>query len=81
MFRPHRPVLMLIVGVSVLSSGYSAYSQTSRGASLAGPAAQYQKIDNFFKMPEGRKIGSTAGITADRDGSSIWIFDRCGGNG
>ena len=39
----------------------------------------YQTIDNFFKLPEGRKIGSTAGITVDRDGTSIWVFERCGG--
>ena len=45
-----------------------------------GPAAEYQKVDNFFKLPDGRKTGSTAGITVDRDGRSIWIFDRCGGN-
>jgi sugar lactone lactonase YvrE len=29
-------------------------------------------------MPDGRKIGSTAGITIDRDGTSIWVFERCG---
>jgi len=39
----------------------------------------YQAVENFFKLPEGRKLGSTAGITVDRDGSSIWTFDRCGG--
>jgi DNA-binding beta-propeller fold protein YncE len=40
----------------------------------------YQTIENYFKLPEGRKIGSTAGIYIDRDGSSLWAFDRCGGN-
>src|SRR5437016_13111489 len=39
----------------------------------------YQTIENWFKLPEGRKIGSTAGITVDRDGTSIWVFERCGG--
>jgi sugar lactone lactonase YvrE len=29
-------------------------------------------------MPDGRKVGSTAGITIDPDGTSIWIFERCG---
>jgi hypothetical protein len=38
----------------------------------------YQTIENYFKLPEGRKIGSTVGITIDRDGSSIWVFERCG---
>jgi sugar lactone lactonase YvrE len=39
----------------------------------------YQTIDNYFKLPDGRKVGSTAGITVDRDGASVWIFERCGG--
>ena len=38
----------------------------------------YQTINDFFKMPDGRKVGSTAGITIDPDGSSIWVFERCG---
>ena len=47
-----------------------------------GAAAQqnpYQTIENHFKLPEGRKIGSTAGITVDRGGTSVWVFERCGG--
>src|SRR5437899_10232556 len=38
-----------------------------------------QAFENLFKLPYGRKIGSTAGITVDRDGTSVWTFDRCGG--
>jgi sugar lactone lactonase YvrE len=41
--------------------------------------SSYQTVENFFKMPEGRKVGSTAGITIDPDGASIWAFERCGG--
>ena len=40
----------------------------------------YQTVENHFKLPEGRKIGSTAGITIDRDGASVWVFERCGAN-
>jgi len=40
----------------------------------------YRTIENFFKMPDGRKVGSTPGITIDRDGNHIWVFERCGGN-
>jgi len=58
-------------------------------ASTSGPAhAQFSgsseirtdlyRLDaGFFKLPPGRAIGSTAGITVDRDGRSIWVFDRC----
>jgi len=37
----------------------------------------YRLDPGFFKLPPGRAIGSTAGITVDRDGRSIWVFDRC----
>jgi sugar lactone lactonase YvrE len=40
----------------------------------------YKPVENFFKMPDGRKIGSTAGIDVDKDGRSIWVFERCGSN-
>ena len=40
----------------------------------------YRTIENHFTMPDGRKVGSTAGITIDRDGTSVWVFERCGAN-
>ena len=45
---------------------------------VAAQQNPYQTIENHFTLPEGRKIGSTAGITIDRDGSSVWVFERCG---
>jgi len=38
----------------------------------------YRMVDGFFKMPAGRSVGSTAGIDVDRDGRSVWAFERCG---
>jgi sugar lactone lactonase YvrE len=45
---------------------------------LAAQQHSYKAITDHFKMPDGRKVGSTAGITIDRDGSSVWVFERCG---
>ena len=45
---------------------------------LAAQQHSYKTIADHFKMPDGRKVGSTAGITIDRDGSSVWVFERCG---
>ena len=45
---------------------------------VAAQETHYRTIDNHFKLPEGRKIGSTVGITIDRDGTSVWAFERCG---
>jgi sugar lactone lactonase YvrE len=43
----------------------------------AGDGAAYTLDPAFFELPGGRKIGSTAGIALDRDGRSVWVFDRC----
>src|SRR6266705_2594858 len=60
--------LTVAVGAAVIALSQAVYSQHN----------DYQTIDNYFKLPEGRKIGSTAGITIDRDGTSVWVFERCG---
>lgn len=49
------------------------------GAILAAQPNPYQVLTNHFKLPEGRTIGSTAAIDIDRDGRSVWVFERCGG--
>ena len=51
--------LVLGVGAAVILLSEATYSQH----------VAYQTIENWFKLPEGRKIGSTAGITVDRDGT------------
>jgi len=40
----------------------------------------YQSIENYFKLPEGRKWGSTSAIEIDKDGKTIWVAERCGAN-
>jgi len=40
----------------------------------------YRLDDGWAKHPMGRNFGSTIGIHPDKDGKSVWVFDRCGGN-
>ena len=40
----------------------------------------YRTIDNWFKLPEGRMWGSTSAVDIDRDGTGIWVAERCGAN-
>ncbi len=40
----------------------------------------YQTIANYFKLPAGRSWGSTSAVDIDKDGRSIWVAERCGGN-
>jgi DNA-binding beta-propeller fold protein YncE len=36
--------------------------------------------ENWAKLPDGRKMGAPIGVEVDRDGKSVWVFDRCGAN-
>jgi len=40
----------------------------------------YKEDPGWAKVAMGRNFGSTIGIAVDRDGKTIWTFDRCGGN-
>jgi kynurenine formamidase/sugar lactone lactonase YvrE len=48
-------------------------------AIAVGQANPYQVVPDHFKLPEGRKIGSVIAVDIDRDGRSVWVFERCGG--
>jgi DNA-binding beta-propeller fold protein YncE len=39
----------------------------------------YQRGTSFAALPDGRALGSTAGVTVAPDGT-IWAYDRCGAN-
>jgi sugar lactone lactonase YvrE len=73
-------------GRLTLAVSIAAFALSSPRSSLqASPQANdsqpnpYQVVANHFKLPEGRIMGSTAAIDVDRDGRSIWVFERCGG--
>ncbi len=44
------------------------------------PTDDYTIDEAFFNLPPGRSIGATSGLAIHPNGSSFWIFDRCGGN-
>jgi len=37
------------------------------------------RLEPFGQLPNGRKLGAASGIDIDRDGKSVWVFERCGG--
>ena len=55
----------------------SASAQTKPTNDLPNP---YRTIDGWAKMPTGRTWGSTSAVDIDKDGKSIWVFERCGQN-
>lgn len=42
------------------------------------PSSAYSIDEAFFKLPAGRSIGATSGLSINPDGSAFWVFDRCG---
>jgi len=40
----------------------------------------YKTVEDWAKLPAGRKWGSTGAVDIDKDGKSIWVAERCGAN-
>ncbi len=68
--------LALVVGLAFALSSYSSHAQQSLDPNAA--PNPYRLDEGWAKLPEGRKWGMTIGLDIDRDGKSVWAFDRCG---
>ena len=65
------------LGLATLVSQASAQSSAPPTNDLPNP---YRAIDGWAKLPAGRTWGSTSAVDIDRDGTSIWVAERCGAN-
>ena len=77
MLRPDRVVFAVVAGLSLTTSLMVAQTATAPTNDLPNP---YQTVENYFKLPAGRTWGSTSAIDLDKDGTSIWVAERCGSN-
>jgi DNA-binding beta-propeller fold protein YncE len=59
----------------IAMSGEMSYAQGG-GDPNAAPNP-YRLDEGWAKLPEGRKWGAAVGVDIDRDGKSVWVFDRC----
>jgi DNA-binding beta-propeller fold protein YncE len=66
-----------IAGVAVLS-GASAIRGQVQTEQPNGAPNPYHAVEHWAKLPEGRVWGQAIGVDVDRDGTSLWVFDRCG---
>jgi streptogramin lyase len=55
---------------------YNTSTRSDADKALINPYALNQA---WYTMPPGRFLGSTSAIDIDKDGRSIWIAERCGG--
>src|SRR5262245_60910303 len=60
-----------------LAIALTIVSQNAPPNDLPNP---YRTIENKFKLPDGRMWGAISAVDIDKDGRSIWIAERCGGN-
>ena len=70
------PMLAIICAVLLVSLSSAAQNAPP----VNDRANPYALVRNWPQLPEGRTLGAVSGVDIDRDGSSVWIADRCGGN-
>jgi DNA-binding beta-propeller fold protein YncE len=51
----------------------------AQGGARLDRSGLYRPLEHALRLAEGRWWGSVGGIAVDRDGRSVWVVDRCGG--
>jgi hypothetical protein len=75
----------VLVSVSVKpgagATGASGSGQASASIGATNDAANpYRTVENWAQLPAGRMWGSLSAVDVGKDGKSIWVAERCGGN-
>ena len=71
-----RPGMMYAVAATALIVAIGVRTH-AEGDDLPNP---YRTIEGWAKLADGRKLGQTISVAIDRDGKSVWVFERCGAN-
>ena len=64
----------IILAAAIAGSGVSLAQNSPGPNSAPNP---YRVDEGWAKLEQGRKWGAAVGVDIDRDGKSIWVFDRC----
>jgi sugar lactone lactonase YvrE len=65
-------IITLLLALPVLAIAQDAGKPTNDAPN------NYTTTKDYFKLPEGRTWGSTSAVDIDKDGTSIWVAERCG---
>ncbi len=68
-----RQAAMTFLVVGMVATGVHAQATDPNGA-----PNPYRLDAGWLKMPEARGMGQAISVDIDRDGKSVWVFDRCG---
>jgi sugar lactone lactonase YvrE len=71
---PHHLKLGIAIVAGIAITGVALAQSDSNSA-----PNPYREDSGWAKHGAGRNFGSTPGLALDRDGKSLWVFDRCGG--
>jgi sugar lactone lactonase YvrE len=71
----------ILAAVLLAHAGLAVGAAAQAGVTPTNDAPNpYTTIEGWAKMPPGRTWGSTSAVDIDRDGTSIWVAERCGAN-
>ena len=68
-------LLFAAASVAMLAGACGGRAQAADPNSAPNP---YHVVEQWANLPEGRAWGQAIGVDIDRDGTSVWVFDRCG---
>jgi DNA-binding beta-propeller fold protein YncE len=75
---------MACSGLAAAAAVFAVFGATVTGQGGALPTDAlpnpYRTVENHFPLPAGRSYGAVSAIEIARDGRSIWVAERCGGN-
>jgi sugar lactone lactonase YvrE len=68
---------MLGLAIVAATAGRSPHAQAPDSNSAPNP---YRMQADWLQLPAGRSMGAAITLEIDRDGRSVWVADRCGGD-
>jgi sugar lactone lactonase YvrE len=71
---------MRLLALVALLAGAAAAGAQAPDAPTNDLPNPYRTITAWATLPNGRSWGSTSAVDIDRDGSSVWVAERCGAN-
>jgi len=72
--------LLSFAAVAIMAwGGPGAHAQAPAGPSNALPNP-FRTVSGWARLPQGRTWGSTSAVDIARDGTGIWVAERCGAN-
>jgi hypothetical protein len=78
MHNPARVMLWLAAAMAVLASVSAGGGRVQAEDPNSAPNP-YHVVEHWAQLSGGRVWGQAIGVDIDRDGTSLWVFDRCGG--